>query len=228
MGHNTTQNERNMPELRLRNKKFAYKYQPTIRRNLKDRLPQQNQEQKGKTATQPRPEAEPKKSPQGSKPTEEEKMQPIMPPPEQSMGKRWKAARTRSNMETTHARNGRENETPTGAKTNRQKKENADTEEKTTKNKPQGKKQQPQGRTRQNLQDSKENIDREKDTSQRQPQHEEETLPNDEGTTPTQPKIKIIITPPIEQKKNTGIKNIKDLLKQGQKTRKRNTESSTM
>ena len=90
MGHNTTQNERNMPELRLRNKKFAYKYQPTIRRNLKDRLPQQNQEQKEKTATQPRPVEEPKNSPQGRNPTEEEKTQPIMPPPEQSRKKKMK------------------------------------------------------------------------------------------------------------------------------------------
>ena len=80
-------------------------------------------------------------------------------------------------------------------------KKKTDTEEKQQKNIPHGKKQQPQGRTRQNPQDYKENTDREKNTSQGQSHHEEEALPNDEETTPTQPAIKIIITPPTEQKK---------------------------
>ena len=76
--------------------------------------------------------------------------------------------------------------------------------EKQQKNIPQGKKQHPQGRTRQSPHDAKEHTDRKKNPSRGQSHNGEEALPNDEETTPTQPTINIIITPPSEQKKTQG------------------------
>ena len=88
----------NIPELRLQNKKSPYQYQPIIRQNVKDRLPQKRKEAGERAATQPNdaPEQATAKEPlkrQGRTQPEATKMPPIMPPPDQQTRKMTTSSR---------------------------------------------------------------------------------------------------------------------------------------